>query len=205
MTIEQAADLIFKAGTDPLPEWLAGKPQEQIDDILANAMINARKQATALLAAIEQRDAQGLQVLFWRENKTSTAIFTAITNVKLPAKQADRIAMLRQYCGPEAWDAWQDAKQAARDAEQERRKQEAAKRAMQAALHRPARWTFDDYAEPRSGTVKDLIEACLDHGYRVFTPRKHVHLRITNSATVVPATSSVRNWKSNTSVPAWQN
>ena len=45
--------------------------------------------------------------------------------------------------------------------------------AMQAALRHPVRWTFDDYDAPRSGTVKDLIEACLDHGYRVLTPRKH--------------------------------
>ena len=100
MTIDQAAELIFKAGTDPLPEWLASKPQEEIDAILANARINAGKQATNLIAAIEQRDAKGLQVLFWRENKASAAIFIAMTNVKLPAKLADRTAALRQYCGP---------------------------------------------------------------------------------------------------------
>ena len=173
MTIDQAADLIFKAGTDPLPEWLASKPQEEIDAFCANARINARKQATNLIAAIEQRDAKGLQVLAWRENKASAATFTAMTNVQLPANLADRTAALRQYCGPETWDVYHHAEQAARDAERDKRTQEAAERAMQAALRHPVRWTFDDYSEPRSGTVKDLIDACLDHGYRVFTPRKH--------------------------------
>ena len=173
MTIGKATNLFYKSKTDPLPEWLVGKPQALIDAILANAAVAARQQATTLIATIEDRDIKGLQVLLWPENKVSSEVFTSITNLRLPAKHAARVAVLRQYCGPESWDRYHAAIQATRDAERERRKQKAAERGMQNTLNRAVRWTFDDYDEPRSGTVKDLIEACLDHGYRVVTPRKH--------------------------------
>lgn len=165
-----AIEQLYKAYADESSSWFQGLAPEQQHAQRLRARANAEGYVNRLLTAIETKDIACLNKSIHNGNKTSKAIFTRATGLKLGTTEKRNREILRQYVGPEDWDQWYAARDAERERVASKEKADRAERDKQRAIGELVRYCPDGGGLAQTITIRALIPILISNGYTTLEP-----------------------------------
>lgn len=171
MTIEQASELVYEYRRKEYFKSPHLKQQfNELDDAKkadteAFWRRNATLYAERIDESIKKRDIQWLSNVVSTRNPITSRIFSAFTGVELPKNNKGILSAMREWFGPQEWDAHFDRRrrEAAEQADAEKRERETKLR--DAALATKIRWTKDGESQPQVTPIRELIDHLIESGY----------------------------------------
>lgn len=150
---------------------------DQRERIVADVKNRAHTCVERLLQAMDARDLDTIRSFLWKSNKQSCDLFARVTGLKLGRRQKSIDAALRQWFGPEAYDAAYAAKKQAHAEQRQAMDRREEERQQRQALAVKAKWTsVNDQQQnvPHEGTLQDFIDWCIASGCEPRAKRRGV-------------------------------
>ena len=114
--------------------------------------------------AVETRDIEYLEKILWRMNLVSVEVFCELAGIS-PVPKTDKAIResLREWYGPDLFDAYLEAKRANREAEELARELDRKQKDRQSILNDRLRWRVS--GETKEGTFADYIADLKSRGF----------------------------------------
>lgn len=172
MNRELYAAEMFKLTVEPDmsdARFTSATPERQ-EEMLANARGRCQAAAEKFFTAVEKRDIKQIEMSVCNtDNKVSRKFFSQVTGVQLGKTAKEAYAAVRQWFGPEEYDAHKQSIQSQRDAEEKEREDKRQADAKNLKLGERVR--FAPALKGQGGTVpvftrREMIDWLVAEGYQ---------------------------------------